>query len=192
MATPDTFTGVTAAVGLAENRVRCVYGPRRRPMLRNVLIALLCAAGCGSESPADVAGTYTLSLTVQQNACGILNNDVGTTSTGVQIVMTQSGSDVSGQVQGVGGTLLSLALGSNTFTGKMSGDSLDVTIAGTTPGADGTCAFTRNAHMQAKLTGDVLTGTITYSFATNRTADCGAKDTCQDVQAFNGTRPPKV
>jgi hypothetical protein len=33
---------------------------------------------------------------------------------------------------------------------------------------------------------------VTYRFVTNKTADCGTRDTCQDVQIFNGTRPPKV
>ena len=36
------------------------------------------------------------------------------------------------------------------------------------------------------------TGTVTYTFATNRTADCGPRDTCQDIQRFNGTHPPRV
>jgi hypothetical protein len=38
----------------------------------------------------------------------------------------------------------------------------------------------------------VLVGTVTYTYATNKTADCGAMDTCKDVQAMNGTRPPSV
>ncbi len=159
-------------------------------MLRKPLLVLCFAMGCGSDSPANVAGTYTLALTVAKNECGILSNDVGTTSSGVEAQVTQNGSDVAAQIKGVGGTLLALALGTDTFTGKVSGDSLDLAIAGTVPGSNSTCVFTRNARMQAKLAGDLLTGTVTYSFATNRTADCGFRDTCQDTQAFNGTRPP--
>jgi hypothetical protein len=161
-------------------------------MARKTLILVLLALGCGSESPADVAGTYTLSLTVRQNECGILGGSVGDTSSGVEIVVAQpgAGSDVTGQVQGVAGLALALAMGSDTFTGKMAGNSLDMSISGTMAGSNGTCAFTRNAHLDAKLSGDVLTGTVTYTFATNKTADCGTRDTCQDIQAFNGTRPP--
>jgi hypothetical protein len=178
---------------LAKARRRCVYYRKEKIIMsRKGLVVLLLAAGCGSDSPANVAGTYTLALTVQENACGILRNDVGTSSTGVEVVVTQTGSDVSAKIQGAGGALLALAMGTDTFTGKVSGDALDLAIDGTMPGSSGTCAFTRKARLQAKLTGDVLTGTVTYTFATNKTADCGVRDTCQDVQAFNGTRPPSV
>jgi hypothetical protein len=36
------------------------------------------------------------------------------------------------------------------------------------------------------------TKSVTYTFATNRNPDCGTRDTCQDVQVLNGTRPPTV
>jgi len=163
-------------------------------MLRTTLIAVLLACACHEgESPVNVAGTYTISLAVQQNQCGILNGAVGDTSSGVQIVVTQSGSDVTAQVQNLAAALgLGLATGTDTFTGKVTGNSLDLWIYGTTSGSSGTCAYTRNVHLQAKLSGDELVGTVTYTFATNQTADCGTKDTCQDIQAFNGTRPPSV
>jgi hypothetical protein len=162
-------------------------------MRRLASLAVLFALGCSSESPANVAGTYTLSLTVKQNDCGILNGAVGDQASGVQIVMTQSGSDVTAQVQNLAAALgLGLATGTDTFTGKVAGDALDLWIYGTAAGASGTCAFTRNVHLKAKLSGDVLVGTVTYTFATNQTPDCGTRDTCQDVQDFNGTRPPSV
>jgi hypothetical protein len=161
-------------------------------MTRKASVFILLALGCSSDSPSDVAGTYTLALTVQQTECGILAGQVGDSSSGVGMVVTQSGSDVTGQVQGLAGLALGLAMGSDTFTGKVAGASLDLAIAGTMAGSSGTCAFTRNARMQATLSGDVLTGTVTYTFATNRTADCGTRDTCKDVQRFNGTRPPRV
>ena len=161
-------------------------------MTRNVVVLLVLALGCGSDSPVNVAGTYTLSLTVQKNECGILGNSVGESASGVPMVVTQSGTDVQGQIQGLGGLALGIAMGTDTFTGKVSGDSLDLSIDGTMAGSAGTCAFTRNARMRAELAGDVLTGTVTYTFATNCTADCGIRDTCQDVQVFNGTRPPSV
>ncbi len=161
-------------------------------MLRKTLMAVLLACACSSESPANVAGTYTLSLAVQQTECGILGGSVGDTSSGVQILVTQSGSDVTAQVQGVAGLALALAMGTASFTGKVAGHDLDLSIDGTMAGSSGTCAYTRNAHLQAKLSGDVLIGTVTYTYATNKTADCGSKSTCQDIQAMNGTRPPSV
>ena len=161
-------------------------------MQSKVVLLALFAFACGSESPADVAGTYTLSLTVKQVDCQILGSAVGDTSSGVEIVVTQSGSDATAQVQGAAGVLVGLAMGSAAFTGKVGGDAIDLAINGTTPGSQGTCAFTRNARMQATLSGDVLAGSVTYTFATNKTADCGTRNTCRDVQVFNGTRPPKL
>ena len=85
-----------------------------------------------------------------------------------------------------------LATGSDTFTGKLSGNTLDLSISGTVSGSSSTCAFTRDAYLVATISGDVLTGSVTYTYATNKTPDCGTRDTCQDVQLLNGTRPPTV
>jgi hypothetical protein len=153
-----------------------------------MLVVLFCA--CGSDTPANVAGTYTMSLTVQQNQCGILTNPSGSSSTGVSVNVTQSGSEVSAQVQGVSGVALSLATGTSTFTGTVSGSSVNLSIAGTSAGSSGTCAYTVNAHLVGTLSGDALQGSVTYTYLTNKTADCGTRDTCQDVQLFSGTRPP--
>jgi len=117
---------------------------------------------------------------------------MGDTSSGAQVVVSQTGSQASAQVQGIAGTLFVFAMGSDTFTGTVSGKSLDMSISGTMAGSSGTCAFTRNARLQANLSGDVLTGSVTYTFLTNKTADCGTRDTCSDIQVFNGTRPPTI
>ena len=98
----------------------------------------------------------------------------------------------SGQVQGVAGLALGLEMGGSTFQGNVSVNALDLSISGTMPGSNGTCAYTRKAHLVGNVTGDLITGSVTYSYVTNKTADCGTRDTCQDVQIFNGTRPPKV
>ncbi len=46
-------------------------------MSKMALAFVLLACACGNDTPADIAGTYTLSLTVQKNDCGILGNGVG-------------------------------------------------------------------------------------------------------------------
>jgi hypothetical protein len=161
-------------------------------MLRYAPILSLLVFACGSETPADVTGTYTIALTVKEVGCQILGGQVGDSSTGVQIVITQTGAQASAKVNGVAGLALGLSMGTDTFTGSVAGNNLDLSIDGTMAGSSGTCAYTRNAHLQAKLSGDVLVGTVTYTYATNRTADCGSLSACEDVQAFNGTRPPKV
>ncbi len=170
------------------------YSSQRRERLMQraaLILAVLAAGACGGDATANVAGTYTLALTVQENQCGILTSDAGTSSTGVTVVVTQDGPNVTAKVQGVAGVALSLATGSDTFTGRVSGNSLDLSIIGTVAGSSGTCAFTRDAHLVGTLAGDLLTGSVTYTYATNKTADCGIRDACQDMQLFNGTRPPK-
>jgi hypothetical protein len=161
-------------------------------MANKALLVALLACACGSDSPADVAGTYTLSLTVSKDDCGILGNSVGESSSGVQMIVAQSGSQVSGQVQGIAGLALTWSMGTDTFTGTVEGNSLDLSISGTMAGSSGTCAYTRNAHLAAKVSGDVIEGKVTYTYVTNKTADCGALTTCQDEQLLNGTRPPKL
>ena len=161
-------------------------------MRRTAFILALLAGTCGGGTPTNVAGTYTLALTIQQNQCGILANDVGTSSTGVTVVVTQDGSNVTAKVQGVAGLALALATGSDTFAGKVSGDSLDLSIDGSVAGSSDTCAFTRNAHLVGTVAGDLLTGSVTYTYATNKTPDCGTRDTCEDIQLLTGARPPTV
>jgi hypothetical protein len=161
-------------------------------MRRAAFILAVLAGACDSDSAANVAGSYTIALTIQQNECGILANDPETSSTGVSVVITQDGSKVTAKVQGAAALGLGLAMGSATFTGTVSGNSLDLSISGTVSGSSGTCAFTRNARLVGTVAGDVLTGSVTYTFATNRMPDCGTRNTCQDIQVFNGTRPPTV
>jgi len=76
-------------------------------------------------------------------------------------------------------------MGSATFTGKVS--AIHWTCRSAEP-----CPFQWDLrlhpqrHLVGTVAGDVLTGTVTYTFATNKT-DCGTRDTCQDTQVFNGT-----
>jgi len=78
-------------------------------MRRAAFILAVLAGACSSDSAANVAGTYTIALTIQQNECGILGNDPGTSSSGVTVVVTQEGSKVTAQVQGAAALGLGLA-----------------------------------------------------------------------------------
>jgi hypothetical protein len=85
-----------------------------------------------------------------------------------------------------------LATGQSSFSGTVSGHTFDLAMAGTTAGSNGSCAYTVNADMVGSLTGDSIQGKIIYTYATNKTTDCGTRDTCQDIQLFSGSRPPKT
>lgn len=165
-------------------------------MMKRALFLVIAAltAACGSDKPVQVAGTYTIALTVQKDDCGILGNQVGETTSDVKMVIMQAtgSSQITAEVQGLAGLALGISMGTATFTGVVSGSTIDASISGTMAGSSGTCAYTRNARLVATLSGDTVQGSVVYTYATNKTADCGSKATCQDIQLMNGTRPPTI
>jgi hypothetical protein len=153
-----------------------------------VFAAGLCA-GC-DEDPADVAGDYSISTTNRENGCNFNDWTEGDTITNVPLMITQSGESLTGEVSGAWGTWLDLVLGSRIFTGKVDGDEVDMTLHGTNSASDGGCTWFVNAHLTGTLSGDVLTGNIRYTPATNGHPDCSTIEGCVSRQEFNGTRPP--
>lgn len=151
------------------------------------LASLLALTASCSTSPANVAGTYTVSLTNGANACMFSNWD-GMTTMNVPLVITQSGGSVTGTVGGVAGVYYDALFGSHVFLGDVSGSHMDFVIHGTTHDS---CGATLDAHASVELVGDTLTsGTINYTYA-NVVSTCEAyKATCTTSQLFNGTRPP--
>jgi len=149
----------------------------------------LCFGACGSD--VDATGDYSLSLTNRENGCNFDNWTEGESSTGVPLTITQSGSAITGEVGGVGGVFLGLALGSNVFEGDVSGDDLDMTLFGTNSATEGNCTYTINAVFDGSLDGDVVTGEIRYTAATNDNPDCASLEGCASRQELNGTRPPQ-
>lgn len=154
----------------------------------------LAAAGCGDDDdggiPADFAGDWTLAITNGENGCSFPTWEVGDTATAIPFVVTQSDRNVTGNVQGLAGGYLDLVLGSHTFTGEVTGAYAEMTLYGSRSATEGSCTWTVNATVYADIDGDVITGDIEYTDATNGAPDCGARDGCLTVQHFNGTRPP--
>jgi hypothetical protein len=153
------------------------------------LLGLLCLAAC-STGPADVAGNYTMAITNKDNGCMFQNYTVGATSTGVQVTVTQSSSQATATVMGGGGLILDAVLGGNAFSGKVDGDAIDLTLAGSRPNTMGNCVFTYNGEIIGSLSGDTLSGRLEYTAATNMNPDCTGIQGCITTQDFNGTRPP--
>ena len=91
---------------------------------------------------------------------------------------------------GLAGGYLDLVLGGRTYSGDVSGSSLDLTLYGTRETQTGGCAFFINSIFDADLDGDVLVGRIIYTFNGNGSPDCQMLEGCESVQDFNGTRPP--
>ena len=153
-----------------------------------LVAAALSGAGCGS--PANVAGDYAVNLTNKDNGCAFPNWTVGQMTSNIAMTIVQSGSDVTATVGGLGGAFLVAVLGSASFTGTASGNSIDLTLFGTRNATQGSCSYTVNAEIDGQIGGDLLEGTIDYKTATNGSPDCGALQGCASEQAFNGTRPP--
>jgi hypothetical protein len=162
-----------------------------RPLTLVALAALLVS--CDSESPIpNVAGTYTINLTVTKLDCAILPSPIGTENTGVSVVFTQDPADkkkVTATVQGAIGLALNVFVGSDSFTGTLTGNSLDLALEGKSKLSADACAYSQNARLKATVNKEFLSGTITYSYATNKASDCGIKDTCTDEQTVTGSRP---
>ena len=148
------------------------------------------AAGCGED--ADVAGTYSVSVTNRDNACMFTNWTAGETAANIPVVITQRGSDVTLTINGVAGVLLVGLLGAdgNVYAGGVDSTNIDVESFGTRSQTSGNCTFTYNSRISGELDGDALSGRIEYRAADNGNPDCAAISGCLTYQDFNGTRPP--
>lgn len=165
----------------------------------NVRSALVFAVGlfvgCGSSgsggSPVDFTGSYSGSTTNGQSSCP------GTWTTGQMgdgaVNLAQMGGDVEFQPQGATAIVFWTVFGAAEFTGKATGNLLDAVVVGSVPQAAGACTFTWKGTITANLSGDVLSGTLTYTPNTNGHADCDTQKVtgCSRVTDFTYTRPPK-
>ena len=164
------------------------------------LVSLALAAaplGCGSsdnEMPLDPSGMYSINLRNDMNGCSLENWQEGAVSM-VPLTITRSATDptaITGKLGGVAGVVAVLVIGTDTFTGKVKGNGVQLESLGSRRMMMGACESTGVIRLQGMLTGDVLTGLVSYSFNTNKDPACGVKNTCATLQSFNGTRPPTV
>jgi hypothetical protein len=153
------------------------------------------AAACGGENfeeeTADVAGSYTLSVTSRENGCNFPMWMEGTSTTGIPLVVTQDGTAVTAMLDGLAGVTADIALGSRTFTGTITGSRMSLQLYGTRSHSSGNCTFTYNAAVSAVASGDSISGSLAYSPKTNGNPDCSSIDGCVSRQEFAGSRPPK-
>jgi hypothetical protein len=163
---------------------------------RSVACLLVLASACSSvddfeSSPADVAGTYTVAVTSQEDSCGFPNWEAGTKVNDIKLTFAQETSSITGTIDGVIGTLIELWLGSKSFEGTVNGDRVQATNHGSRPFTQDNCTYTISVLLEGTLNGDALQGNLTYTPKTNGSPDCGALETCQAIQTFAGARPPK-
>lgn len=156
-------------------------------MLR-VVGVLVLVGGCGGE-PANVAGMWSMNVTNGENGCSIDNWTVGDTTEAVPLTLTQADATVNGSVGGTVGVGANLVFGTNQLSGLASGRHVDLRLVGRAQ-SSGSCAYTPVLDLSADVNGDTMSGTITWSYDTNSSADCGYRATCETVQSMNAARPP--
>ncbi len=156
---------------------------------------VVALSGCPS-TPVNAAGSYTVNLTNGANGCMFGNWTEGSTTSGVQLRITQTGSSLTATVEGGTAAVFDVLFGSHIMTGSVSGNHLDLVIHGTnqTTPVGTSCTMSLDAHASVDLSGDALqNGTITYTIVTNHDSTCPIyTQSCETSQAFNGTRPPSI
>jgi hypothetical protein len=155
------------------------------------LTGLACSSSTTSAPPVNVTGKYTVDVTDEANGCNIANWMQGQQSMGIPVTVTQQGASVTATVTGLVGAFMVAGIGTNTFSGTLTGGNTTMTATGTVQGTQGSCTFTTNATVQAAFSGDTMQGTVTYTrIPTMATSACASLQGCQSVQSFAGARPP--
>ena len=157
--------------------------------MRRLLLGLVLCMGCDDDY-ANVAGDYTVAITNGANGCMFANYEVGASTSGIPVSITQTDDHVTAEVGGLAGGYLELVLGSRIFTGSVDGNDVSLRLTGTTMASMGTCDYSVDAVLEGRLTGDAMAGTINYTAVTDGSNDCGSLEGCDTVQNFSGSRPP--
>jgi hypothetical protein len=150
-------------------------------------LCLFALTGCSSndldqEVLVNVAGSWGGTVRNESNSCpGQFN--VGET-TSIELLITQDGPKVSMKLQGGVGFLVSLALGTDTFQGMLTGDKLDASLIGSRELTEGTCKYSYTANLLGTVAGQRMTGTVIYK-PNARSGDCSAIASCSRVQSFD-------
>jgi hypothetical protein len=172
----------------------------RRVALVPAIVLPMLAGACGGSSfssqTANVAGDYTVELTTGDNGCMFTSWTAGSTATAVPVTLTQQGANTTATVGGAAAIVLDLlfgtALGTSQFHGSVTGGSFSLADYGTTHATDGDCSYTLKATLTGSISGNSISGQITYSETTNGSPACGYHATCTSVQAFDGVRAPSA
>jgi hypothetical protein len=158
--------------------------------MRAPILLLLGAAAC-TAGDAVAAGDFTLTVINRDNTCNFASWNPGDAAAATATI-TQNRSDVTASVTGLGALVLEASVGRHVFTGQIDGGTLTLTLIGTRRATMGSCTFTYNGEIDARIRGDILTGQIHYRAATDGSADCAAISTCLSTQDFTGARPHMV
>lgn len=151
-------------------------------------VAFVLAFAACSDNDLDqeplvaVAGTWGGSVRNDSNSCpGAFT--VGETTT-IEVAIAQSGPKVDVKIQGAVGFFVGLALGSNTFSGSLTGDKIDASLIGDRKQIEGSCTYTYTGNLVGRVEGQRMLGTVTYK-PNPSSGDCSAIESCTRVQSFD-------
>jgi len=171
--------------------------PAAREALMRLLV-LFCASQCvgcydfdALSSSFDVSGQYSVNITNGQNGCAFGNWTPGASSSGIPLAITQSGQQVVATIGGTTGDYVNFFCGSKEFVGMIVAGGFEARLACTKTFTQQTCIYRVIADAKAQVRGDVVTGTLDYTTATNSDSTCGTLVNCHSSQNFNGARPPR-
>lgn len=150
------------------------------------------AGGTGpAESPADLAGDYTVALVNHENTCpDVPDTWEGGMTEGVPFSIEQKGVKLTAETMGASALAFIVRTGSNAFAGEIHGSHFVLVDHGTKLDMYGDCSYTLDVIVEGDLDGDTISGTVTYKPVIDGSSACADYD-CAAVQGFSGTRPPK-
>lgn len=154
--------------------------------------ALLAAvAGCTtseSEPAGALAGSYLIAVENASNGCNLTNWTEGERTSGIGFELLQDGDSLHGVVGGATGVWLDTVIGGRDFYGYGSGDRLTMSLEGTRVNSVAGCTWTVDVDLAARVTGNTLTGTLTYRPITNAAPTCASIEGCSNRQDIDGLR----
>jgi hypothetical protein len=162
----------------------------RLPVLCLATLVACSATDEAASEPGGIAGTYSVSLTNQQNDCQFADWVVGDQATNIELIVRQDGKDVSCEVMSLAALALWSQTGGTTFRGTLEGKTLRAEIQGTTLHTEAKCEYWVDAALQSSVADDTMTGSIRYEKRAKPGSSCSVPDGCSSVQEFAAARPP--
>jgi hypothetical protein len=142
--------------------------------------------------PPNFNGTFSLSFTLEDNLCSLPGADTGAVQS--DVVLEVSGTGVSATFQGAAGDVIKELVGQTSFDGTQTDASISLTDLGTVPvvytptGSTTSCTTRWNATMAATVSGDTLTGTLTFDPTSSTAGLCKYESLCEITDSFTGPR----
>jgi hypothetical protein len=148
-----------------------------------------CSSDEEFEDTVQVGGQYDMTVRNGTNACEFEDWVEGETATDIGLHIEQDRNDLAGRLEGsVGSLVVALALGTAEFTGTVAGNGVTLVAVSPYVSRDGSCTFSREVTLRGELNGNVMSGEIEHSLATNDAPGCEGMEDCVSVQTFDAIR----